>query len=232
MAEERIAQALLPILQRRFRGLKRDLRRANLRKRIKKNLSSDYPSLLWKADDIDWDSWINDLVDTLSGLLADVAHKLLGTESTFWSSRGETMPTQGWDPNAIVANYKTRIDRYGRSLSDIGTETEQKVRDSLIDWYNQPEKDFAALTNSLQTLFSPERAQLIAQTEVSGIAAEVNYEMMNHFGITQWRWDSFSDNVVCQICQSLNGQTFDVEDQDAFPPNHPGCRCGQFFLVE
>lgn len=219
-AEAEVKRAVYAQLQRQYKTLKRELRRANLRKRLVKNNGA-----LFKQQE-DWNKILGDFAASLIDSLKRAAAFIFGAESRFWSSRGKTVPM--FDREAIIAAYQARI---GRSIGNIGGDTLAEVQKAIADWYAS-ERSLPELIDDLSVYFDESRAELIAVTETRYLTSEISYEMMNHFGITQWVWDSIGDDLVCEECASLHGQTFDVEDTDSYPPAHPACRCGTYFVEE
>jgi len=181
-----------------------------LRKYIRKN------GPLYK-DDNSWTEWEDEFEAVLEQALQDGVTGIGWVENAFWVSRGK--PAVDFDPVSVVQNYQTRI---GRLIKNIPQQTRIDVQQMIADWY-QTEEGLPELIADLGQFFNPARAEMIAATEMNNVASEIAYQQMGFFGITQWRWDAFNDWAVCDECADLNGQTFDVEDQDSYPPAHPRC---------
>lgn len=98
----------------------------------------------------------------------------------------------------------------------------------------------AAIRDSL--LFSPERASMIATTELTRAAAEgeaATVAQIADNGIALVPiWMNREDNLVCPVCLSLDGVTgemvngawsfhcnYNGEDYGLPPDSHPNCRC-------
>lgn len=73
-------------------------------------------------------------------------------------------------------------------------------------------------------LYSRQRAETIARTEVTHAYARGNREAWGARGVSQVSWRTRVDEMVCSICGPLHDQNFPV-DSDVIPPAHPGCRC-------
>lgn len=221
-AEAMARREIAALLDRQFKTLKRELRhsRVSLRKRLAKN-----DGALYKQNE-DWGRIIGDFTAKLLEILKRGLSLLFGAENEFWTTRGHTYVT--WDPNEVIAAYQNRI---GRQISQIGDDTLAQTQQIIATWF-AGEGSLPDLIQQLEPLYSADRAELIATTEMCGLASEAAYNMMNHFGITQWRWDAIMDGVVCEACADLNGQTFDTEDNDAYPPEHSRCRCGVYFVED
>ena len=92
--------------------------------------------------------------------------------------------------------------------------------------YLEGGKRFGEWEQSINGLFGPIRASMIAQTEITrasvmgerSIALElekVGIRMIPIFATS-------SDEKVCPICAPLNGKEV---TEDLFPPRHVNCRC-------
>ena len=79
-------------------------------------------------------------------------------------------------------------------------------------------------------IFSPERARLIAITEVTRAYSEGNQVAWAESGVTTAKeWNTANDELVCPICGPLDGEQVRLKDDfpGGFngPPAHPRCRC-------
>lgn len=217
--EKEIKRAALRLLERRYKALKRELRRANLRKRL---LKTD--GILQK-DDGGWQDWIDEFTNVVQETIAGVVKWVADVESRYWSSRGKE-PVQ-FDPYQVVNEYQSRI---GRNIQDIPQDTLSDVQQAISDWY-KTDKGLPDLIDDLEQYFDEGRAERIAATEMVNVTSEIAREQMNAYGITEWKWDAFNDRTTCEVCADLNGQTFSVDDLDAFPPNHVNCRCSVLYAT-
>ena len=218
--EARIRRAIEPLFARRFAALKRELRRSNLRKRLAKFAG------LYKDNGAEWEDWEEEFLAALTAAMEKTIDELFAAENEFWQSRGKSAKT--WNPQEVLERYQTRV---GRKIRNIPDETLEDVQAEISRWFGS-EETLPDLINSLGKYFDPARAEMIAITEATALAAQTAYEMMNYFGIKRWRWDAILDAVVCPDCAERNGVTYDVEDNDNYPPAHPRCRCGEYFLED
>lgn len=221
--EAHIVDVIAPMLDRRFKWLKRDLRRQNLRKRLAKNNGA-----LVKADDEDWDSWGDAFSEALQSALVDSVVFVEGVESDYFSSIGYDVV--GLDPRQVVEAYQERV---GLQITHISDDTLAAVQEQITAWF-QTDAALPELISSLEALFSPYRAELIATTEMGFIASQVALEQMKNLGIEGWWWDAIMDGATCDICSGLmieqnSGKPFEIGD--AMPPDasHPHCRCGVLY---
>jgi SPP1 gp7 family putative phage head morphogenesis protein len=90
-----------------------------------------------------------------------------------------------------------------------------------------------ALVADLETMpFSPQRARLIATTEVTRAFAQGKNIAWRRTGVVERRrWHTGNDELVCEVCQRLDGrevgldEPFDDVGRIMYPPAHPRCRC-------
>lgn len=99
------------------------------------------------------------------------------------------------------------------------------LRDAIGEWIGSGEP-LSELTDSLGEIFSPERARLIAATEVTRVFAQSNRAVWQASdAVTGMTFHSVEDDHVCPECEALDGETLTLDDDDNSPPIHPGCRC-------
>lgn len=111
------------------------------------------------------------------------------------------------------------INPFTRGISDT---TYNEVRDIVIR-ARRDGTTLEAVIESVSHLFSPERAQRIATTEVTrlfGQGAQAAYKAQ---GVTGWEWKTVTDFAVCDECDAMDGEQFPISD--AFDAEHPDCRC-------
>jgi len=83
--------------------------------------------------------------------------------------------------------------------------------------------DTSYVVTQLEQVFSPQRAQLVAVTEVTRLFAKGAQAAYKADGIKRVTWRSVRDPWVCSICGDHNNKEFDIETVE--PPAHPRCRC-------
>jgi len=137
-------------------------------------------------------------------------------------------------------------DYVGELITNIDATTQRLTRQAVREWIDngQPLDD---LVDELAPIFSRDRADLIASTEVTRAYAEGNRQAYLASGVVQrWEWRTANDELVCPICRPLNntqvtiGTGFegflpdDVRVSRGFdaPPGHPRCRCWIVPVIE
>jgi len=83
--------------------------------------------------------------------------------------------------------------------------------------------DTSYVVKQLEQIFSPQRAQLVAVTEVTRLFAKGAQAAYKADGIKRVTWRSVRDPWVCSVCGDHNGKEFDIDTVE--PPAHPRCRC-------
>jgi len=226
--ENLIAQTIQPVLSARYKTISRDLRRANLRKRLAKSDG------LYKLEDSDvdtWNSWGSLFSENLKNSISEAGDHVLDVETQFFSSRG--YQDLWYDPADIFRSYLANA-RTGKRIADISLGTQIKVNKAIADWFNT-DAGLPELIKSLEKYFSPARAELIAITEMAYVASDTALQMMKNYAIQEWQWDAFNDGVTCDICLGLMEQSkikpFSMSDPMPPHASHPRCRCGVFFIL-
>lgn len=73
----------------------------------------------------------------------------------------------------------------------------------------------------------------IVETETTRVTAMEELVEAKEEGKTRYEYETAGDEHVCGICQTLEGETFDIESAMPgvnFPPMHPNCRCSIRFI--
>lgn len=222
---QRIQAVVFPLLQRRFRVVKRELRRANLRKRLTKDFRRH--GAFFKQDDgsdEDWLTWLDDFDGNLRDVLSTTAEDMLATETKFWLTRA-VRPAE-IDPARVVDEYEARE---GKQIKRIGESTKQDTLSTVTDWYNT-DASLPELFDQLEPIYGMPRAETIGRTESTYITSQVSLDMMNHFDVTAWNWDLADEDGEwpCEECIAMaNGGPYAPGDD--MPPIHPRDRCGMVY---
>ena len=144
----------------------------------------------------------------------------------------------GVDWVVMNQNAVTWANQYGYELVQGLTRTQRDlVREAVGNFFTQ-DQSLADLRHRLEGAFGTVRADMIATTEVTRAATEGEralVDLLREQGL-DFRdiWETAADEIVCPICQPLNGAVRDPsgwyihpEMGIAFggPPAHPRCRC-------
>jgi len=155
----------------------------------------------------------------------------------------ETVPI-GVDWALVNQDAVDWASRYvGQLVKDISKSTERAVGRAVSNFFAEEqtigdlEKRLARMKDKFGVAFGPQRAEMIAVTEITraatqgelGVAARLKAE-----GIEMRKvWQTNKDDLVCPICEPL--QSKEEQDWRAVapdgPPAHPRCRCGLSLLL-
>ncbi|HZQ08613.1 MAG TPA: phage minor head protein [Anaerolineae bacterium] len=157
-----------------------------------------------------------ELIPTLERIFLDGAEQTLGTTSI------------GVDWALINQAAAQWARSYGYDLvQDITTNTRTALQEKLPAYFEQGQT-IGQLRESLQPLFGPVRAELIATTEVTRAAVQGELEtarQISQAGVQMVAiWQTNNDDFVCPICAPLNQKRYG-DGWTVPPPAHPRCRC-------
>lgn len=112
-------------------------------------------------------------------------------------------------------------------VAGITKTTREKLAAAIARFAEEPQT-MGTLRQSVAHIFSPERANLIAVTEVTraytgGGEAAADELRDAGFEIIE-RWHTKNDSLVCSDCRAKNGDDITMFGSQR-PPLHPGCRC-------
>lgn len=129
------------------------------------------------------------------------------------------------DLDIVNTDAATWATKYAAQLAKGITETTRtQVGEAIGDWIESG-KPLDALTADLSSLFSADRAEMIAITEVTRSYASGNQLAWQESGLVDGiRWMTVNDDLVCEICGPRDGQELPI-DSDDLPPAHVRCRC-------
>lgn len=222
--EDKAASRIARMLDQRKKALFRELRRANLRKRLVKAEKQQQPPE--SASGVDWTTWITLFAQGLKTSLVPVAEDIYAVEQQYWTTRDQTLGPLNVDD--VIDAYEARV---GRQISEIGMTTRNDVIREITTWYNS-DAPFTDLLDRLNTYFSPERAEMIARTESQFIAAQIADDTMDQLGISQFNVDLAPEmgGYPCQYC--IDQAAANPHNRgDQMPPFHPSCRCGVSYII-
>ena len=118
---------------------------------------------------------------------------------------------------------KWYFQRIEERASKLGYSIEQKLRQSIIrqDSYS---KVASTIAKDLDISFSS--AKTLVRTEMATIENQAVVHNAMKQGFDGLKFTTYHDNHVCEICQSMDGKVFPVEEVRAGDfIMHPNCRC-------
>jgi hypothetical protein len=206
----RVAETAGMLFDKRFKAVKRDLRRSNLKKRLAKTQG------LYKDGVQDWQEWTAAFSTLLSQAIEEGIASMYDVENEFWRSYGQAPTT--YAPTEVLHAYE---DRIGRQIKNIADDTLADTQQAISEWY-LTDQGLPELLDQLEQYYSPARAELIGYTEMSGVASQVALDVMTQYNVPKWLWDAGGE--ACPECQDLQANNPYVPG-DPMPPDasHPHC---------
>ena len=84
------------------------------------------------------------------------------------------------------------------------------------------------LSNNI-TLITRQRAMVLARTELIAAHAEGQLDSFEALGVEEVgimaEWSTAGDDLVCPLCEPLDGAIMTVKEARGIIPRHPNCRC-------
>ncbi|SEJ55859.1 phage portal protein [Frateuria terrea] len=182
-----------------------------------------------------WDDYVDAITATAADGAKHEVARLIVTEPEVLTESPEAVATifGGKDPDAIkwASEHAVEMltkDGQGGKLAEA---TREMVRQTLTDAL-QADASHTGLADLLETAyaFSPERAELIATTELRDAEGKGAYVGATAVGMKAKHWLLSNDEGICVPCQRNAKQGWIPIDQpfqsgDAAPIAHPHCRC-------
>lgn len=146
--------------------------------------------------------------------------KFLGFSTGFETLNYKKLNTavyQRW----LGMNFSDRIwNNKGKLFDQINTTFLQGVAQG-----HNPKKIAESMAKNMGTSYY--NCERLARTECAHIAGEATLQGYKDRGTEQYKFDATLDDRTSDICQSLDGEVFDVKEAQAgvnYPPMHPNCR--------
>jgi SPP1 gp7 family putative phage head morphogenesis protein len=136
--------------------------------------------------------------------------------------------------NMTILNYMRNYRN--KWLSKIEETSRRYIEQKINDWMLSGDP-LSTLIKSIEEdsggMFSKARARRIAVTEVTRLHAMGNKLAWEEAGtVSQWRWNTANDELVCPICRPNNGKLFPLSELDNRLPAHVNCRCWSSPVVD
>ncbi len=122
---------------------------------------------------------------------------------------------------AVAAFIESYADEWWTAIE---TTTRESMRDAFRLFAEGEIGTREELLARLETLFSPERAQMIAATETTRMFSLSNVTSYTAAGIERVRFLTVRDQFVDGECSQYDSLVFPV-DEAPTPPLHVNCRC-------
>lgn len=173
--------------------------------------------------------------EAISGALDDdVAGLAEGVQSTFEDiindgvdEAVDQLPIDiDWEGrnDAVAELAKRRAQEWAESVSESSEADTMRI---ISDWFEAGDQSIAELIELVDGVWGGPRADLAAVSSVTDLFAEANIEAWKQSNVvTGYRVRTANDTHVCDWCDPLEGQEFDLDDEENRPSIHVGCRCG------
>lgn len=170
-----------------------------------------------------WDDEEQQLAEILYAELTGTATQ--GAQDAMDALENEGAPEVPW--NDVVSAIHDWANTYVFDTAKAITMTSKEFVEKIVQQWNQENQDPAGLLDSLEPMFGDNRAEQIAATETTKAYAEGNQETWSKSdSVTGMTWTTAEDELVCDICEPLDGTVLDVNaSEDDMPPAHVSCRC-------
>jgi SPP1 gp7 family putative phage head morphogenesis protein len=132
-----------------------------------------------------------------------------------------------------AAAVSTRASEWARTATyplvrGLDATTRAGLQSTIAAFLETPGMDRDYVTQLLAPIFGPQRAEVIAVTEITRAAAEgvkLTQQELRAAGLSFERiWRTAADERTCPVCSALNGKP-EREWGGVEPPAHPWCRC-------
>jgi hypothetical protein len=91
-----------------------------------------------------------------------------------------------------------------------------------------PQMSVGSLAAQLKTVLDmPERAELVAQTEIARAQAEASRTVYRETGRTEVEISTAEDDKVCPVCDAAQAEGAHPVGRPPMVPIHPRCRCAE-----
>ena len=165
---------------------------------------------------------IGDHLTKTATQFANVSADAMGFGSSFYFENSQMIHDIVWTPWSNGQNFSDRIWGNAQSLADT-------LNRDIAQGFARGDS-YCRLTNQIQERFghvSRNNAYRLIYTEGTYVMAEASMKPLEE-DFDQYRLSTMQDDRVCEICEGVSQQVFEIEDREPgtnFPPLHPWCRC-------
>lgn len=181
-----------------------------------------------------------DIEASVYNALADayVAGKFVSADSLLESITTGTLDGESiedywntWAPGNVEASdllkdkgFQALLRAAGISVKGISDTTLDQMGTLLAEGADRGDSIDTIAGSLLDLIDNPDRAYLIANTEINRAVSDSSLDTFREMGLTQWEW--LVSDGACPECQEMaDSGPIDLSDDADQPPLHPGCRC-------
>jgi len=170
--------------------------------------------------DPDWAEEDRILIEELEPVLLEVALR---------EARRTVRKVEAQKQDGLFDRVLAWVARYTFDLvTGINQTTRDRLAEVLEQYVDRTGMTLGELNEAIGFIFTPERANTIAVTELTrayGEGVKAAAEELNSQGAPMLEiWHTNNDELVCDECGPLDN-TQRGEDWESYPPLHPNCRC-------
>jgi SPP1 gp7 family putative phage head morphogenesis protein len=162
-------------------------------------------------------------IDTHKEALAESSDFYQGTKAQFLSD----VFTQPETVSKVQMLYTRTFDQLKGFTAQMAADTSRILSNGLSNGYS-PKKIARELTKQIDSL-TKKRALTIARTEIVRAHAEGQLDSFEKLGVekvgVEAEFSTAGDDLVCEICLSLEGDIVSTSAARGIIPVHPSCRC-------
>jgi SPP1 gp7 family putative phage head morphogenesis protein len=143
----------------------------------------------------------------------------------------------GIEQGAATVNIGVDWDMVNEAVLDLAREEAQTFAERMVttgqgatakaiaQWIELG-GDMPELIDRVRTTWTGPRPDTAAVTEVTRLYSQGQRRAWENTGVVkEWEWMTAEDEMVCPVCNPLNGKRFPISDTTNLPPAHPNCRC-------
>ena len=128
------------------------------------------------------------------------------------------------DINKIV-NSAFKGEIYSKRIWNNINEVSKLMQKNMNDFFNSS-ISVNDIENIIKKHFNTNASSVkrLVNTEISRVINEINNVQFKELGVKKVIYNAELDKGTCEVCESLHGTIFDLEDKPVIP-QHPNCRC-------
>lgn len=128
----------------------------------------------------------------------------------------------------VPQDGKTWSQRVWVNLENLQSSMGKILTDAMVTGLST-DKVTEMIMNDMNVGYS--QACRLARTELAHVRVQSTIDRYIEAGVTKYEYIANGPNM-CEECEELNGQIFDIEDIEHLPPVHPNCVCAILAVLD
>lgn len=160
------------------------------------------------------------------------AHKKeLGRTADFYAGTREQFLRSAFETPERMSKLKLLGTRAFEELKGISAEMSRQMSRVLADGmaHGKGPYEIARTMSNTITGIERKRAKVLARTEIIHAHAEGQLDGYEEMGVEEVsvdvEWSTAGDDLVCELCDEMEGEVFTIDEARGLIPKHPNCRC-------